>query len=110
MLKPDGAGAVGNVEGLVDPSTVAFLKGLTAFVVVAGTIMGGIWLSFHIRAKYRSVPNSAIDALRDESARLEAELGSRMAELEDRVDFVERRLVQGKPHVNLPPKPERTPV
>jgi hypothetical protein len=37
-------------------------------------------------------------------------MGSRMAELEDRVDFVERRLVQGKPPTNLPPRPERTPV
>lgn len=94
----------------MDPSNVAFLKGVTSFIVVAGTIMGGIWLWFHVRAKYRSVPNTVIDALRDENARLEAELGSRMAELEDRVDFVERRLVQGKPPVNLPPKPERTPV
>jgi len=93
----------------MDPSTAAFFRGLTGFVVLAGTIMGGIWLYFNIRAKYRA-PNSAIDALRDDNARLEAELGSRMAELEDRVDFVERRLVQGKPPVNLPPKPERTPV
>ena len=94
----------------MDPTSAAFFRGLTGFVVLAGTIMGGTWLWFNIRAKYRSVSSSVIDALRDENARLEAELGSRMAELEDRVDFVERRLVQGKPPVNLPPKPERTPV
>lgn len=94
----------------MDESTAAFLKGLISFVVVAGTAMGGFWLWFHIRARYRSAPNAVIDALRDENARLEAELGSRMAELEDRVDFVERRLVQAKPSANLPPKSERTPV
>ncbi|HXJ29094.1 MAG TPA: hypothetical protein VNG35_00560 [Gemmatimonadales bacterium] len=94
----------------MDPSTVAFIKGVIAFVLVAGTGMTGVWLWFRLRATYRSDSQPVIDALRDEHARLEAEIGSRMAELEDRVDFVERRLVQGKPPTNLPPRSERTPV
>ncbi|HET9707734.1 MAG TPA: hypothetical protein VFP39_05480 [Gemmatimonadales bacterium] len=94
----------------MDPSTVAFVKGVIAFLLVAGTGMTGCWLWFRLRSTYRSDPQAVIDTLRDEHARLEAELGSRMAELEDRVDFVERRLVQGRPPTNLPPRKERTPV
>ena len=94
----------------MDPSTVAFIKGIVAFVVVATTGMAAVQLYFRIRAGSHSDSNAAIDALKDEHARLEAEMASRMAELEDRVDFVERRLVQGRPPTNLPPRPERTPV
>lgn len=94
----------------MDPSTVAFIKGIVAFVVVATVGMAAVQLYFRIRAGSRSDSNAAIDALKDEHARLEAEMASRMAELEDRVDFVERRLVQGRPPTNLPPRPERTPV
>jgi len=94
----------------MDPSTAAFIKGVIAFLLVAGTGMAGCWLWFRLRSTYRSDGQAVIDTLRDEHARLEAELGSRMTELEDRVDFVERRLVQGRPPTNLPPRPERTPV
>ena len=94
----------------MDASTVAFIKGAIAFLLVSGTGMVGTWLWFRLRATYRSDAPGAIDLLRDEQARLEAELGSRMAELEDRVDFVERRLVQGRPPQNLPSERERTPV
>jgi hypothetical protein len=94
----------------MDPSTVAFIKAVIAFLLVSGTGMAGIWLWFRLRSTFRTDAQPVIDALRDEHARLEAEIGSRMTELEDRVDFVERRLVQGKPPTNLPPRPERTPV
>lgn len=94
----------------MDQSTVAFIKGVIAFLLVSGTGMAGTWLWFRLRAAYRSDPQTVIDALKDEHARLEAEMASRMAELEDRVDFVERRLVQGRPPTNLPPHKERTPV
>jgi hypothetical protein len=94
----------------MDQSMIAFIKGAIAFLMVSGTGMAGVWLWFRLRATYRTDAQPVIDALRDEHARLEAEMGSRMAELEDRVDFVERRMVQGKPPTNLPPRPERTPV
>ena len=94
----------------MDESTVAFIKGVIAFLLVSGTCMAGTWLWFRLRATYRGDSQAVIDALKDEHARLEAEMASRMAELEDRVDFVERRLVQGRPPTNLPPRPERTPV
>ncbi|HTH65548.1 MAG TPA: hypothetical protein VL563_12750 [Gemmatimonadales bacterium] len=94
----------------MDPSTVAFIKGVIAFLMVSGTGMAGCWLFFRLRATYRADRTTEIDALRDENARLEAELGSRMAELDERVDFVERRLVQERPPRKLPERPERTPV
>lgn len=94
----------------MDPSNVAFIKAVISFLLVSGTAMTGIWLWFRLRATYRHESRSAIDALREEQARLEAELGSRMAEIEDRVDFVERRLVQGRPPASLPQERERTPV
>ncbi len=95
----------------MDAPTIAFIKGVIAFLLVAGTGMTGTWLWFRLRATYRSDgQQTVIDTLRDEHARLEAELGSRMAELEDRVDFVERRLVQGRPPANQPLPRERTPV
>ena len=94
----------------MDPSDIAFVKGAIAFLLVSVTGMTGLWLWFRLRATYRSDAQPAIDALKDEHARLEAEMASRMAELEDRVDFVERRLVQGRPPTNLPPHKERTPV
>jgi hypothetical protein len=97
----------------MDPSTVAFIKGATAFLMVSGTGMAGCWLWFRLRATYRADRTTEIDALREDHLRLEAELGSRMAELEERVDFVERRLVQERPPAQLPQlpqRPERTPV
>ena len=94
----------------MDPSTAAFIKGVIAFLMVSGTAMAGCWLFFRLRATYRTDRTTEIDSLRDEHTRLEAELGSRMAELEERVDFVERRLVQERPPAQLPPRPERTPV
>ncbi len=94
----------------MDPYTVAFIKGAIAFLMVSGTGMAGCWLWFRLRATYRADRTTEIDALRDEHTRLEAELGGRMAELEERVDFVERRLVQERPPAQLPQRPERTPV
>jgi len=94
----------------MNPSDVAFIKGVIAFLMVAGTGMAGCWLWFRLRATYRADRTSEIDALREDHLRLEAELGSRMAELDERVDFVERRLVQERPPRKLPERPERTPV
>ena len=94
----------------MDHADIAFVKGVIAFLLLSGTSMTGLWLWFRLRATYRGDAQAMIDALKDEHARLEAEMASRMAELEDRVDFVERRLVQGRPPTNLPPHKERTPV
>lgn len=94
----------------MDPSNVAFIKGVVAFVLVAATGMSAFWL--WLRERRRGQPDLAriVDALREENAALQAELGARMAELEERVDFVERRVVQAPKNEPLPQGRITTPV
>lgn len=95
----------------MDPGDIFFIKAVIAFVLVAGTGMTGfgLWL----RARARATPDfgKLVDSLREENAQLQADLSARMAELEERVDFTERRLVQEREAARLPPPPKaRTPV
>jgi hypothetical protein len=86
---------------------VPFLEGVVAFIVIAATAMSGVSLWLRVRAQRRpELDNSGTEGLREENA----ELRLRMAELEERVDFVERRLVQEQQPPRLPVEPERTPV
>jgi hypothetical protein len=94
----------------MDPTDIGFLKAVVAFVLVAGTCLSAarLWL----RARARPLPelDRIVESLRAENAELHAELGARMAELEERVDFAERRLIQEREGTRLPPTPLRTPV
>jgi len=74
------------------------------------TVLGAwrMWLAS--RREARADPGPALEALREENAQLRSDLESRLAELEDRVDFAERRLVQEGPPERLPGPPARTPV
>lgn len=68
-----------------------------------------LWL----RARGRAAPdlNKVLDAVPEENAQLYADLTARMAELEERVDFTERRLVSEREGARLPPSPKaRTPA
>ena len=94
----------------MDPSNVAFIKGVIAFVLVAGTGMSAFWLWIRERRRGRPELDKIVDALREENATLQAELGARMVELEERVDFVERRLVQAPKVEPLPQRRITTPV
>ena len=94
----------------MDPSDVAFIKGVIAFVVVAGTGMSAFWLWLRERRRGRPEVDRIVDALREENAALHTELGARMAELEERVDFVERRVVQAPKIDPLPRGRITTPV
>lgn len=69
----------------MDQSTVAFLKAIIAFLVVAGTGMTGFWL--WVRARSRPLPD-----------------------LEEQVDFTEHRLVQERRAAELPTARIPTPV
>jgi hypothetical protein len=93
------------------PGDVFFVKAVIAFVLVAGTGMTAF--SLWLRARGRSTPdlNKLLDSVREENAQFQADLGARMTELEERIDFTERRLVQDREVARLPqpPKP-RTPV
>lgn len=94
----------------MDPNDVGFIKAVVAFVLVAATCLSAarLWL----RARPRPLPelDRIVEALRAENAELREELGARMAELEERVDFAERRSVQEREPTRLPPTPLRTPV
>jgi hypothetical protein len=94
----------------MDPTDVAFVKGVIAFVLVAGTAMGAVWM--WLRERRRTLPggDQVLDALREENARFQAEIDTRLAELEERIDFAERRLVQERNVTRLPEARPRTPV
>lgn len=95
----------------VDPSNVAFVKGVIAFLLVAGTGVGTFWLWLRSRAKAPGDLDRIIEGLREENAQFQADLAARMAELEERVDFAERQLVQERQASRLPQPPKaRTPV
>jgi hypothetical protein len=84
-----------------------FSRSSFAFIVIAGTVEHGVslWLRHHAQRR-PELDGAGIEALREENS----ELRTRVAELEERVDFVERRLVREQPPLWLPNEPERTPV
>ncbi len=91
----------------MDRSVIGFIEGIVAFMVLAATGMSAYSLWLRSRAQARpELDNSALDALREENS----ELRARLAEVEERVDFVERRLVQEQQPPRLPKQPERTPT
>lgn len=88
-------------------SFVPFLEAVIAVGLIAGIAERGISLWLRHRAQLRPELDSAgMEALREENS----ELRTRVTELEERVDFVERRLVQEQAPLRLPNEPERTPV
>ena len=94
----------------MDPTDVAFIKGVIAFVLFAGTGMSTFWLWHRERRRGQPELDKVVDVLREENAALQAELEARMLELDERVDFVERRLVQGPRAEPLPQSRLPTPV
>ena len=95
----------------MSPPDIVFIKVVIAFVLVAGTGMTGFWL--WLRARPRAVPDlsKVLESVREENAQLQADLSARIAELEERVDFTERRIVQEREPARLPQPPKaRTPV
>lgn len=94
----------------MEPSDIAFVKGVIAFVLVAGTGMSAFWLWLRERRRGRPTTQNLVEALREEHATLQAEFEARIFELEERVDFVERRLVQAPKAEPLPQRRVTTPV
>ena len=95
----------------MSPSDIAFVKAVIAFLLLAGTGMTAFWL--WLRARGRAAPDLSkfLDSVREENAQVEADLRARIAELEERVDFTERRMVQEREPARLPQPPKaRTPV
>ena len=94
----------------MDKGVIAFIQAAVAFVLIAGTGMSAFWL--WLRERRRAIPGAdrVAEALRDENARFQADVEARLAELEERLDFAERRLVQEKGIARLPEARPRTPV
>jgi len=95
----------------MSPSDIAFVKAVIAFLLLAGTGMTAFWL--WLRARGRAAPDLSkfLDSVREENAQVEADLRARIAELEERVDFTERRMVQEREPARLPQPPKaRTPL
>ena len=95
----------------MDRTDVIFLEVAIAFVLVAGTGLSTLWLWLRSRTRPPANFDKAVEGFREENAQFQAELTARMAELEERLDFAERRLVQER---QAPPLPQsskaRTPV
>lgn len=93
-----------------------FIEAIVSFIVIAATGMTGVSLWLRYRAQNRpELDGGAVEDLREENV----ELRSRLAELEERVDFVERRMIHEhppqpsqppEPPLRLPQQPERTPA
>ena len=95
----------------MDRADIVFVEVVIAFLLVAGTGMTGFWLWLRSRARAAPDLSKLIDSIREENAQLEADLNARMAELEERVDFTERRVVQEREAARLPKPPKAvTPV
>ena len=94
----------------MDRSDIVFIEVAIAFVLVAGTAMSAFWLWLRERRRSRPEVDKIVTALREENAALRAELDARMVELEERVDFVEHRLVQAPRVEPLPQRRVITPV
>jgi Tfp pilus assembly protein PilO len=95
----------------MDPSTVAFIKGIVALVVAVAVPVAGYAAVVATRAIWvkgepgklddAAAMREELDQLRGRVAELEA-VPDRMAELEERLDFSERLLSQQRESERLP--------
>jgi hypothetical protein len=78
----------------MDRSVIAFAEAM----VIAVVVIGSAFTYYSLRLRHRSLGNPELENdLRDQievEAERRAALEARLAELEERVDFTERRLIQ----------------
>jgi hypothetical protein len=78
------------------PEEIAFVKAVVIAIGIVGTSLSVYSIRLRHRARGPELAERDMqDQLEQEAARREA-LEARIAELEERVDFTERRLVQGR--------------
>ena len=81
----------------MEHDVLIFIEAVTAFALPAftGLLAYYMWLR-HIR-RLPSDTTSELIELREDNAQLRADLEARLAEFDERVNFVERRMVQPPP-------------
>lgn len=90
---------------------VAFIKAVVIMGLFAGTGLSAYWLRLRARQLAGSSRDELLEAVRDDMAQLRADVDARMIELDERMDFVERRLAQQGDLPRLPsPSQVPTPV
>ena len=87
-----------------------FFRFIMVSLLGAGIGMGAFWLWLRERRRTLPAGDHALEALREENAQFQAQLEARLAEFEERLDFVERRLVQERDRARLPDTRPKTPV
>jgi hypothetical protein len=87
------------------PDDIAFVKAVVIAVVVAGTSLSAYAIRLRHGARGGARLEQDLQDLLEQEAVRRAALESRLGELEERVDFAERRLVQRRPDL-----PVTTPV
>jgi len=92
------------------PADVAFIKAIIGIVVLGGFGLAFYWL--RLRHRVPAVPEleHELAALNEDQAALRAALEARLDELEERLDFAERQLVQRPQVLRVAPPSARTPV
>lgn len=77
----------------MDPTDMGFIKGAVVFALLSGTGLTAYWL--RLRAKMLSrTDQPALDRIHEELVQSHAGLEARLLEVEERLDFAERRLLQ----------------
>ena len=85
----------------MDPADVGFIKAVVAFIVVATTGFGMVRVWLRVRYPSRTPDQRVLEAAQEENANLRANIEARIAELEERLDFTERRLLQERSRRSL---------
>jgi hypothetical protein len=75
------------------PAEVAFIKAMVTLALLAATALTWWWLRLRGRALPDAGLREEVEALRHDVEPLRAEADARLPELEERMDFVERTLV-----------------
>ena len=78
------------------------IKISVVFMLPATTCLIALRMYLGHRARTRGTSDTALEALLEENAALRADFDARVTELEERVNFVERRLVQEGDRPQLP--------
>ena len=83
---------------------------LISLVLALGAGLTG-W-SMWLRERRRTLPgaDAALEALREDDARFHAELEEHLGAFEQRIDFLERRVIQHGERPRLPARTPTTPV